>query len=662
MASPELDAKRELTFHPDDLDVSVRPGDNFYQYAVGSWLKNHPIPDDHSRWGVFELLTEYNNKILKAILEDASPYKDTPDESLADKVSRLYALGINEERIEKEGIAPITPFLDEIAQVQSSDDLSRIVGKLHRSVSRPMFALFATPDLKNSEMVITGLVQGGVGLPEREYYLAGDERSKTIREQYVQHVIRLLVLAGSSELEAKSVAEMIMQLETALAKHMTPKEDLRDPQKNYHKMEYSEVQNRYPHFNWKLYFNALGLQQPGPIDVGQLDFFSGLNELLKSVPLENWKQYVRLTVIRSAAEYLSFPFEEEKFNFYGKTLNGLKQMKPRWKRAVSTVDDWMGKALGKLYVRDNFSPIAKERAHQLVENLRIAMEKRIKKLEWMGEETKIEALKKLHGITVKIGYPDVWYDYTPLEIDMRASYAENITRCHIFEMQRELNKIGKPVDKTEWLMHPQTVNAYYEPTQNEIVFPAGILQPPFFNDAADDAMNYGGIGAVIGHEITHGFDDQGRQFDATGNLRDWWTKEDEVRFTERAQNLAKQYNEFELLPGVFVNGQFTLGENIADLGGVEIALDAFRLTGQAQVNELIDGFTPFERFFLSYSQTWKTNVREEKARLYIKIDPHSPGIFRVNGPLSNVQAFYDIFKLQEGDGLYRSGEDRVIIW
>ncbi|OGH80795.1 MAG: hypothetical protein A3I29_04905 [Candidatus Magasanikbacteria bacterium RIFCSPLOWO2_02_FULL_44_11] len=662
MSTIEIDAKRDLSFDPADRDTAIAPGDDFYHYAVGSWLKNHPIPDDHSRWGVFELLTEYTNNIVKHILEDPMPFTGTPDEPLARKVSDLYALGLDEERLECEGLLPLQVLLDEINALSTANEMARLVGKLHRTLSRPCFLFFATPDAKQSDTVIGGLVQGGLGLPERDYYLALDERSVDIRAKYVEHTARLLVLGGSSAAEARVAAEKIMQLETALATHMLPKEELRDPVKNYHKMPYADVQKLYPRFNWQIFFNELGLPNPGPIDVGQPDFFAGFNDLMGKIKLDDWKWYLRTNVLRSAAEYVSAAFEEEKFNFYGKVFSGLKQMKPRSKRVVETVDNWMGKAVGKLYVKDNFSSIAKERAHSLVENIRLAMEGRIKRLEWMGEATKVEALKKLHTITVKVGYPDKWYDYTPLVIDKNFSYVENIRRCYAFEMRRELDKIGKPVDRTEWLMDPQTVNAYYEPSKNEIVFPAGILQPPFFNDAVDDAMNYGGIGAVIGHEITHGFDDQGRQFDAYGNLRDWWTKEDEIRFKERAKGLVEQYNGFELLPGLLVNGEFTQGENIADLGGVEVAYDAFKLTDESKTKELIDGCTPDERFFLSYAQTWKTNVREEKARLYIKVDPHAPGIFRVNGSVSNVAAFYTIFKVLLHHKLYRPPEKRVKIW
>lgn len=650
-----------LNFTPNDLNESVPAQDDFYDYAVGGWLKAHPIPDDYSRWGIFEMVAEYNNRIVKTILEDATPYKGTPDEAIAKQVSDFYAVGMLEEQIEKQGLEPLQPWIAKINALTSKADIVVLTAAMHRTITRPFFNLMATADAKQSDWVIAGLLQGGIGLPERDYYLADDERSKTIRAQYFEYMTNMLKLMGDDEATAKSGAEKIMQLETSLAKTSMAKEDLRDPVKNYHKMELKDVQALCPSFDWTAYFAAVGLPTPGPIDVGQLEFFTGFNDIFANVSLDVVKTYLRLSLVRGTAPYLSSAFANEQFHFYNQQLSGQKQMKPRWKRVVEMTDDCLGKAVGKLFVRDHFSPVAKDRCLELVDNLLKAMGERIQKVSWMSADTKVQAMKKLDTFMVKIGYPDVWQDYSSLEIK-KDSLVENIMRSYAYEFNRELAKIGKPVDRTEWLMNPHEVNAYYEPSKNEIVFPAGILQPPFFDDAADDAMNYGGIGAVIGHEITHGFDDQGRQFDEKGNLHDWWTEEDQTRFTERAKKLIEQFDGYSPVEGAFVNGQFTLGENIADLGGLQVALDAFRKTDESRAGELIDDFTPLQRFFLSYAQTWKTNIREEKARLYIKVDPHSPAKFRTNGPLCNMPSFFEAYGVQPGNKMHRAENDRVVIW
>lgn len=650
-----------LIFSSSDLDESVPVQDDFYDYAVGGWLKAHPIPDDYSRWGIFEMVAEFNNRIVKTILEDALPYKGTPDEAIAKQVSTFYAVGMLEEQIEKQGLEPLQSLFAKINALATPADVVLLTAELHRKVARPFFNLIATADAKQSDWVITGLLQGGLGLPERDYYLAEDERSKTIRAQYLKHLAVMFTLMGDDEAIAKIGAEKVMQLETQLAQISMAKEDLRDPVKNYHKMELKDVQALCPTFDWAAYFVEVGLPIPGAIDVGQLEFFKGLTDVFHNVSIADVKTYFRISLIRGTAPYLSSAFVNEQFRFYGQELSGQKQLKPRWKRVVDMTDDCLGKAVGKLYVRDHFSPIAKERCLELVNHLLEAMGGRIAKLTWMSEETKVEAMKKLNTLMVKIGYPDVWLDYSPLEIK-KDSLIENVIRCYTFEFDREIAKIGKPVDRTEWLMNPHMVNAYYEPSKNEIVFPAGILQPPFFDDSADDAMNYGGIGAVIGHEITHAFDDQGRQFDSTGNLRDWWTEEDQTRFTERAKKLVDQFNGYSPVEGIFVNGQFTLGENIADLGGLQVALDAFMKTDESRAGELIDDFTPLQRFFLSYAQTWKTNIREEKARLYVMVDPHSPAKFRTNGPLCNMPSFFAAYNVTEGNKMFRADNDRVVIW
>lgn len=657
--------RHPFAFQTSDLDPTVSPADDFCQYAIGGWLRANPIPDDYSRWGIFELVTERNNQIVRSILEDGKKFVGTPDELMTSKVAQFYRTAMDEATIERVGAAPLASYLAAVDSLKTLADCVRFTGQWHRTVASPLFHLIAAADAKQSDWVIAGLVQGGLGLPERDYYLGDDERSKQIRRDYLEYMTRLLTLLGVGD--AMAQANQVLAFETKLAEISTKKEDMRDPVKNYNKMTLADVQKLSPAFDWSLYFVSVGLPDPGPIDVGQLAFFRGLNDVAQAFDLAVWQAYFRMNLLRSMAAYLSEPFVAEHFRFYGQVLSGQKQNKPRWKRMVDVTENCFGQAIGKLFVRDYFSPIAKARAEQMVAHILSAMGKRIERVEWMSAATKVEALKKLHGLTVKIGYPDRWIDFSPVEVT-ESSLVENVVHCSTFLFQRELDKIGKAVDKTEWLMYPQMVNAYFEPSKNEIVFPAGILQPPFFDETADDAMNYGGIGSVIGHEITHAFDDQGRQYDATGNLRDWWTADDEKRFKVRAQALVEQFNHYSPLEGAFVNGAFTLGENIADLGGLEVALDAFmaaRPTGLAEQgtpDELIDGFTPVQRFFLSYAQVWKTAMRDEKARLMIMVDTHSPAKFRTIGPLSNMSRFFEAYQVPLAGRMFRPFEERVVIW
>lgn len=658
----------DTSFLLKNLNTSSKPGDDFYEYAVGGWLKANPIPDDYGRYGAFEVLINENYTKLKGILEGLGQHPPTPFEGgieLAKKISLIYQQGMDEATIQKQGLTFLKKYLEKISAIASEGDLLSAITDLHGYAIMPLFRFAATPDAKNSQWTIGNLWQGGLGLMERNYYLGKD--TEETRKKYQAHVAKMFALAEFAKPEA--LAEAVMRVETGLATYARPKEDLRDPIKNYNKLQRRQLVDIAPNFHWQEYFFKMGAEEMVEIDVGQPDYFAGINLLLKKYPLEDWKAYLSWFLILSTAEYLPAAFGEEKFEFYGKVLSGQKKMKDRFKRVIDVMDSFIGEAVGKFYVDQYFPPAAKARADELVDNLLVVMGERIEQLSWMGDDTKKQALKKLSAITKKIGYPDKWIDYSNLQTG--ESYFESIMLARQFEMQREMNKINKPVDRTEWFMSPQTVNAYFEPQRNEIVFPAGILQPPFFGSDYDDALNYGAIGTVIGHEITHAFDDSGRHFDEKGELRDWWTKEDEERFKKAADALVAQYNSFEPLPDLHLNGTFTLGENIADLGGLLVSYAALlkvlpgepspRGRGQGE-GQLIDGLTPAQRFFLSYAGTEKNNIRPEKLRLQIMIDPHSPGKYRVNGPLANIAEFFDAFAIKPGDKIFRSSDERVDIW
>jgi predicted metalloendopeptidase len=511
-------------------------------------------------------------------------------------------------------------------------------------------------------MDIAQAIQGGLGMPDRDYYTKEDEASKKLRDQYVEHVTKMLTLLGEPAAQASEQAKKVMALETSLAKPARTRVELRDPQKNYNKMKQADLQALTPDWNWSDYFKEIKLTEPGEINVGQPDFFKAAAQVFANASVDDWKAYLRWHLLHGMAESLSNDFVTENFNFFGKTLTGAQELKPRWKRVVAKTDEALGESLGKLYVADTFPPEAKARALEMVNNLKDALADRIKTLEWMDEPTKQEALKKLASFSVKIGYPDKWRDYSLLKID-RGPYALNVVRGDMFETDRQLKKIGKPVDRSEWGMTPPTVNAYYRSTLNEIVFPAGILQPPFFDPKADDAVNYGGMGAVIGHEMTHGFDDRGRQYDAVGNLRDWWTPGSAKAYLERSKAIVAQYAAYEPLPGLHINGELTQGENIADIGGIKLAYTALqKALAKKPRPEKIDGFTPEQRFFLGFAQIWRNNQREEDLKLRLNTDPHSPGRFRTIGPLSNLVEFQKAFDLPDNCPMIRPADQRVNIW
>jgi putative endopeptidase len=644
----------------NNLDPATSPAVDFYQYAIGGWLKNNPIPDEYSRWGSFEILAETNNKVLKEILETSTNIK-SPKGSNLQKIGDYYFSGMDTLKIEKESYKPIKSQLETISKINSKEDLYKEIAFLHLRVANPLWGFGAGADARNSRMNIANIYQGGLGLPDRDYYVNNDPRSQQIREKYVLLIKNMFKLAGFNETDAIKDAGMVMEIETRLAKASSTRIERRDPVKNYNKMSFDSLRSITPDIDWSLYFKGLGISTPSEFDVNQPRFIKEVSIMLKEMPLNDFKPYLTWHLIRGTANYLSSDFVNEYFEFGGKFLQGAKVMQPRWKRVMQATNAALGEILGEVYVSKTFPPEAKDRAKNIVNNLIVALKERITNLEWMGDDTKKEALNKLAVIKIKIGYPDKWKDYSSVQMS-RNSYLENDMNASEFLNKENYDKIGKPVDLTEWGMLPQTVNAYYNPVMNEIVFPAAILQPPFFNVDADDAVNYGGMGVVIGHEITHGFDDQGRQFDAQGNIKDWWTENDAKKFEEKGKAIVNQFNSFAAIDTFHVNGELTQGENIADLGGLNISLTALKKTDEYKSGEKIDGFTPVQRFFLSYAQIWENNIRDEALKLRIKTDPHSPGKQRVIAPLSNMPEFWEAFNVKPGDPMRMPPDKLVKIW
>ncbi|MDX5438362.1 MAG: M13 family metallopeptidase, partial [Pontibacter sp.] len=556
---------------------------------------------------------------------------------------------------------PIKPELEKIQAAKSTDDLIKTVADLKTKGISGYFSVYVSQDDKVSTQYALQAGQGGLGLPDRDYYLKDDERSKTIRTAYVKHLQNMFQLLGDDASAAQRKAQTVMSIETRLAKASKARVDLRDPYANYNKMTIQQFTNQNPNLKVSQLLSGMGATAAKEIIVGQPDFFKELNGMLKSVPLEDWKTYTQWHLARTMAPYLSQNFVQENFNFYGKVLSGAKEMQPRWKRVLRATDSALGEALGQLYVQKTFSPQAKQKAIEMVNNLQESFREHVRDLDWMSEETKQRALQKLGAFAVKIGYPDKWEDYKGLEVN-RESYAANVMRASQFAFQDNIGKIGKPVDREEWFMSPPTVNAYYNPTMNESVFPAGILQPPFFDPNADDAVNYGGMGAVIGHELTHGFDDQGAKYDFEGNLKDWWTPQDLEQFNSRATAVADQYDQYTVLDNLHVNGRLTLGENIADIGGLNIAYTALQKALAKNNPGKIEGLTPEQRFFLAWAQIWRVNMRDEAQNQQILTDPHSPGRFRTNGPVANMPQFYEAFSCDQNDAMVRSDENRIKIW
>jgi putative endopeptidase len=650
---------------PKNMDTSTKPGDDFFRYANGAWIERTEIPPEYSRWGAFNELIERNNDALHTIAEKTS--KTRVDAKLApetQKVGDYYASGMDEKTIEAMRTKPLQDEFNRVDTIKDRKDVLAEIAHLHSIGVNTFFNFGAGQDAKDSTHDIAQAVQGGLGMPDRDYYTKQDPDMKEKREKYIAHVTKMLTLLGEPAEKAAEDAKKIMALETKLAEASRTRVQLRDPIKNYNKMGVRQLQDLTPDWNWSDYFKQIDLLEPGDINVHQPEFFKAANDLFKSTSIDDWKAYLRWHLINATAPYLSKDFVDEDFDFNERMLRGTQQIKPRWKRVVTSEDGEIGEALGKLYVGFYFPPEAKARALELVNNLKEALADRIKTLEWMDEPTKQEALKKLAAFTVKIGYPDKWLDYSLLQID-RGPFVLNTLRAEKFEAERDLQKIGKPVDRTDWGMTPPTVNAYYNPNMNEIVFPAGILQPPFFYANADDAVNYGAIGAVIGHEMTHGFDDQGRQFDAVGNLRDWWTPKSAEEFKKRSTAVVQQYNEYEPLSGLHVNGELTQGENIADIGGLKLAYAALQKALDKHPEERgkkIDDLTPEQRFFLSFAAIWRSKIRDEDQKLRLTTDPHSPAQSRVNGPLANMPEFQRAFNVPDGSPMVRPADKRVNIW
>ena len=645
---------------PANLDKSVSPKADFYQYACGGWMKTHPLTDEYGRFGSFDLLAENNRAQLRGLIEGLAASEQQPG-SIGQKIGDLYNMAMDTAKLNADGMAPIEPLLERVDAVKDRGALAALAAEMNREGMGAYFGVYVGADDMNSSMNIVHAYQGGLGLGDRDYYLAEDEHNKEIRAKYEEHVARMFRLAGYGDTEARQAAAQVMAVETALAKASYDKVKMRNPHANYHKMTLAEVAKAAPGVDWASYFKTLGLEGLADLNVGQPEQLAEAAAQMAKGDLAAQKAYLKWKVIDAAASYLSDEFVEANFDFYGKILSGTPEMQPRWKRAVSAVDGMMGEAVGQMYVEKYFPAAAKERMVKLVGNLQQALGERIRALTWMSDETKAKALEKLAAIYVKVGYPDKWRDYSGLEIKDDSYYA-NILRSNRFDYDYMLAKNGKPVDKTEWMMTPQTVNAYYNPTTNEICFPAGILQYPFFDMKADDAFNYGAIGVVIGHEMTHGFDDQGRLYDKDGNLKDWWTAEDAEKFQERAQVLVDWFNGIEVLPGLMANGQLTLGENIADYGGLQIAFQAFHNAVKDAPLGVVDGFTPEQRFYLAYAGVWAANIRDEEIRLRTQMDVHSLGRWRVNGTLPHIGGWYDAFGVAEGDPMYVAPEKRASIW
>lgn len=643
-----------------NMDLSIKPGENFYLYANGGWLKNNPLPKDKSRLGAFDLLNDLSKEQVKAIFEKLSKEKDIKD-PIAKKIVDYYNTGMNMAMRNKLGIQPIQKDLDKVNSIKNQKDLNNYIIQSHVNGSSVLFADFGSVDAKNSNMVVMHLYQSGLGLPNRDYYFDKDKTSKEIREKYVEHIAKMFVLANTKEKEAKKYANTIMKMETRLAKASMSMLEMRDPKKTYNKEDLKGIKKLAPNFEWTNLFNALKLGDPGVIIVAQPQFFAEMSRMIKTESINDWKIYLQWNLLNGYASYLSENFINQDFDFYSRTLSGKEENLPLWKRVQGVVSGSMSEAIGEMYVKEYFPPEAKERMLKLVNNLRIALGERIANVTWMSDETKKKAQEKLDAISVKIGYPDKWKDYSGLKTN-NTSFVDNIKAARAFAKAYNLNKINKPVDKAEWHMPPQMVNAYYSPNMNEIVFPAAILQPPFFFMDADDAVNYGAIGVVIGHEMTHGFDDKGRLFDKDGNLKDWWNEEDAKRFQERADVLVKQFNEFIVIDSMHANGALCLGENIADLGGLNIAMTAFNKTEQSKSTEKIAGFTPMQRFFLAYSHVWAQNIRDAEIIRLTRNDVHSLGKYRVIGPLRNLEEFITTFDIKPTDYMFLEEKDRAIIW
>ena len=642
-----------------NLDTTAVAQNDFYQYACGGWMANNPLTPEYSRFGSFDKLGLNNLEQVNGLIKEIAAAKN-PQGSIAQKIGDIYNMAMDTARRDKEGIAPVQKTLDEIAAISSRDELSKVLGA---AMDFQLWAMYVDADAMNSSMNILNECQAGFALGEKEYYLDTDEQTTAIRNAYVAYVEKMFGLFGFDN--AAERAQTVLRMETRLAKAAYSNVELRDPQRNYNKMSIAELQELVPQVDWKAYFAALGVELDS-LSIGQIPHLQEAGKMLAEEPLEDLKTLFTWQVIEGASSYLTTEIYMTSFDFYGKVLSGREEPSPLWKRAVGVVNGTLGEAVGQMYVQKYFPEENKERMLALVHNLQKALGIRIQNLAWMSDETKAKALEKLNAITIKIGYPDEWRDYTKLDINAEDTYYANLERAAKFEQEYSLSYLGKPVDKKKWYMTPQTVNAYYNPSSNEICFPAGILQYPFFDMSADDAFNYGAIGVVIGHEMTHGFDDQGCQFDKDGNMVNWWTPEDKAAFDARTKVMEEAFNKIEVAPGVHANGAFTLGENIADHGGLQVSYLAFTLNEEAKAEkdrlQTRDGFTPAQRFFLAYANVWAGNIRPEEILNRTKSDPHSLGRWRVNGALPQINAWYEAWNVTEESPLYVAPENRVSIW
>ena len=644
-----------------NMDTTVSAGTDFFRYACGGWNDAHPLTAEYSRYGTFDELFENSQKQLRELIEGLAAQKNNQAGSAAQKIGDLYNMAMDSVTLNKQGAEPVKAMLDKIAGMKDKSEIVPMMTEMAHIGIGTYFHSYVYADPKNSSLNIFQMGQGGINLGEKEYYLDTDSITQNIREQYKLYIGKLFQLAGFSEADAQQKVADVMEIETAIAKVSRSATELRDPEANYHKMSFDELKKTIAGIDWDAYMKGLGIQAPAELNVEQVEPIQEVARLMNTLPLSKHVSYLEYNLLDAAASCLSDDFVAARFDFYGKVLSGRQVNQPRWKRAVNSVNGMLGELVGEMYVEKYFPAAAKERMVKLVKNLQTALGERIDAQEWMSDSTKIRAHEKLAAFHVKVGYPDKWKDYSKLEIK-NDSYWANVCRASEWGFNDMYSRIGKPVDKDEWLMTPQTVNAYYNPSTNEICFPAAILQPPFFNMEADDAANYGAIGVVIGHEMTHGFDDQGRQFDKDGNLTDWWAPGDADRFKERAQVMVDFFNKIEVLPGLQANGELTLGENLADHGGLNVAYLAFQNATKDAPLGVVDGFTPEQRFFLAYATLWAGNIRDEQIRVYTKSDPHSLGKWRVNGALPHIQAWYDAFHITPSDPLYVAPENRVNVW
>ncbi len=642
------------------LDRSVSACDNFYQFANGGWMKRTPIPAGYSRWGAFYILDESNQQKLHTVVEEAARANAATGTD-QQRVGQFYRSCMDEGAIKRAALEPIRADLDRINALRSTSDLPQMLARLHSYAVPVVFGFASTQDYKNTEQVVASIGQGGLGLPDRDYYTKDDTKSKEIRDRYVQHVARMLQLLGDPPEGATKGARDVMNLETALARASMTNVELRDPVATYNKMTTAELQALSPSFSWREYLSAAGAPSVQSLVVGQPKFVSEIQNVVASQPIEAWRNYLRWHLVNATASQLPKKFDEADFDFNSRYLQGTNEMLPRWKRCVSATDASLGQALGRLWSERYFPESAKTQALDMIHNLERALDDNLKVLAWMSPATREQAKAKLDAFGLKIGYPDKWRDYSPLTIGDQP-YASNALAASQFEFRRDAAKIDRPVDRTEWLMTPPTVNAYNNPPMNEIVFPAGILQPPFYDPATDEAYNYGGMGAVIGHEIIHGFDDQGRQFDLRGNLAEWWTAEDKARFLERAKCVSDQFSGYDVGGGLHMTGDLVLGESIADLGGLELAFAAYKKSQEGKPRQTIDGFTPEQRFFLGWARVWSEKAKPEAERLQITTDPHPRARFRVNGPLSNMPEFAEAFGCNASTAMVRPADRRCDVW